>query len=49
MAMNILLTDVLKKQMGFDGPVVGDWDGVDEVQGCSRTTARRRSMPASTW
>lgn len=31
-----LLTDVLKKQMGFDGPVVSDWDGVDEVQGCSK-------------
>lgn len=31
-----LLTNVLKKQMGFDGPVVSDWDGVDEVQGCSK-------------
>lgn len=31
-----LLTDVLKKQLGFDGPVVSDWDGVDEVQGCSK-------------
>jgi beta-glucosidase len=31
-----LLTDVLKMQMGFDGPVVSDWDGVDEVQGCSK-------------
>jgi beta-glucosidase len=31
-----LLTDVLKQQMGFDGPVVSDWDGVDEVQGCSK-------------
>ena len=31
-----LLTDVLKEQMGFDGPVVSDWDGVDEVQACSK-------------
>ncbi|HEY4367682.1 MAG TPA: glycoside hydrolase family 3 protein [Steroidobacteraceae bacterium] len=30
-----LLTDVLKTQMGFDGPVVSDWNGIDEVQGCS--------------
>jgi beta-glucosidase len=31
-----LLTDVLKSQMGFDGVVISDWDGVDEVQGCSK-------------
>ena len=31
-----LLTDVLKGQMGFDGLVVSDWDGIDEVQGCSK-------------
>jgi beta-glucosidase len=31
-----LITDVLKEQMGFDGIVVSDWDGVDEVQGCSK-------------
>src|SRR5882757_8049168 len=31
-----LLTDVLKTRMGFDGLVVSDWDGVDEVQGCSK-------------
>src|SRR5882757_2093444 len=29
-----LLTDVLKRRMGFDGLLVSDWDGVDEVQGC---------------
>lgn len=31
-----LLTEVLKRQMGFDGVVVSDWDGIDEVQGCSK-------------
>jgi beta-glucosidase len=31
-----LLSDVLKNRMGFDGLVVSDWDGVDEVQGCSK-------------
>lgn len=31
-----LLTDVLKGRMGFDGIVVSDWDGIDEVQGCSK-------------
>jgi beta-glucosidase len=31
-----LLTDVLKTRMGFDGLVVSDWDGIDEVQGCSK-------------
>ena len=31
-----LLTDVLKRRMGFDGLVVSDWDAIDEVQGCSK-------------
>lgn len=31
-----LLTDVLKSQMGFNGVLISDWDGVDEVQGCSK-------------
>jgi beta-glucosidase len=34
--VHYLLTDVLKQRMGFDGIVVSDWDGVDEVQGCSK-------------
>ncbi len=29
------LTDVLKKQMGFDGLVVGDWNGHGQVDKCS--------------
>jgi beta-glucosidase len=32
-----LLTDVLKTRMGFDGLIVSDWDGIDEVQGCSKS------------
>jgi beta-glucosidase len=31
-----LLTDVLKKRMGFDGVVVSDWNGVAEVTQCER-------------
>ncbi|NQZ09355.1 MAG: glycoside hydrolase family 3 C-terminal domain-containing protein, partial [Algicola sp.] len=30
-----LLTDVLKTRMGFDGLVVGDWNGHGQVAGCS--------------
>ena len=30
-----LLTGVLKQRMGFDGFVVGDWNGHGEVPGCS--------------
>jgi beta-glucosidase len=30
-----LITDVLKNRMGFDGLVVSDWNGIDEVQGCT--------------
>jgi beta-glucosidase len=30
-----LLTEVLKERMGFDGFVVGDWNGHGQVAGCS--------------
>lgn len=33
-----LLTDVLKTKMGFDGFVVSDWNGIDQVPGCSKTS-----------
>ncbi len=32
-----LLTDVLKKRMGFEGLVVGDWNGHGQIAGCSAT------------
>ncbi len=32
-----LLTDVLRGEMGFDGLVVGDWNGHGQVQGCTVT------------
>ncbi len=31
-----LITEVLKERLGFDGIVVSDWDGIDEVQACSK-------------
>jgi beta-glucosidase len=30
-----LLTDVLKDRMGFDGFVVGDWNGHGQIEGCT--------------
>ncbi len=30
-----LLTNVLKEQMGFDGPVLGDWSGHGFIPGCT--------------
>lgn len=32
-----LLTDVLKRRIGFDGLVVSDWNGIEQVPGCSKT------------
>jgi len=33
-----LLTDVLKGRMGFDGFVLGDWNGHEQVDGCSASS-----------
>jgi len=33
-----LLTDVLKRQLDFDGFVVGDWNGHGQVPGCDNTS-----------
>ena len=32
-----ILTDVLKEQLGFNGFVVGDWNGHGQVPGCTNT------------
>jgi beta-glucosidase len=31
-----LITDVLKGRLGFDGLVVSDWNGIDQVPGCNK-------------
>jgi len=36
-----LLTEVLKEQMGFDGLVVGDWNGHEFVDGCTRDSCAK--------
>ncbi len=33
-----MLTDILVGRMGFDGFVIGDWNGHGQVDGCSNTT-----------
>ena len=33
-----LLTDVLKGRMGFDGFVLGDWNGHEQVEGCTASS-----------
>lgn len=32
-----LLTDVVKKRMGFEGLIVGDWNGHGQIPGCTPT------------
>ncbi|WP_413673993.1 glycoside hydrolase family 3 N-terminal domain-containing protein [Massilia cellulosiltytica] len=34
----VMLTDVLKTRMGFDGFVVSDWNGIGQVPGCSNAS-----------
>ncbi|MEO8547420.1 MAG: glycoside hydrolase family 3 protein [Sphingomicrobium sp.] len=31
-----LITDVLKRRLGFDGFVVSDWNGIEQVPGCTK-------------
>ena len=39
-----LLTDVLRGQMGFDGLVVGDWNGHGQIKGCTVTVCPQSLM-----
>jgi beta-glucosidase len=36
-----LLTEVLKERLGFDGVVVSDWNGIDQVSSCSKDRCAR--------
>ncbi len=36
-----LLTDVLKEKMGFDGFVVGDWNGHGQIPGCTKANCSK--------
>ncbi|QYJ84978.1 exo 1,3/1,4-beta-D-glucan glucohydrolase [Shewanella mesophila] len=52
-----LMTQVLKQQMGFDGLVVGDWNGHGQIDGCSNESCARVAnagldiymVPTSAW
>ncbi|MDN4501022.1 glycoside hydrolase family 3 N-terminal domain-containing protein [Alteromonadaceae bacterium BrNp21-10] len=52
-----LLTDVLKNQMGFDGLVVGDWNGHGQITGCTNESCPQAMnagmdifmVPTSAW
>lgn len=39
-----LLTDVLRGEMGFDGLVVGDWNGHGQIKGCTVTVCPQSLM-----
>ena len=39
-----LLTDVLRGRMGFDGLVVGDWNGHGQIKGCTVTDCPQSLM-----
>ena len=43
-----LLKEVLKGRMGFDGFLVGDWDGHSQVPGCKASSCPEPSTPAWT-
>ena len=45
-----MITGVLKQQLGFDGFVISDWQGIDQIgPATTRPTSRPASTPASTW
>lgn len=37
----LVLTEILKKKIGFDGVVISDWNGHGQVDGCSNTRCGR--------
>lgn len=39
-----LLTGVLKQRMGFDGLIVGDWNGHGQIAGCTVTDCKQALM-----
>lgn len=39
-----LLTDVLKTRMGFDGFVVGDWNGHGQISGCTNENCAQAAL-----
>ncbi|SEH67033.1 beta-glucosidase [Rheinheimera pacifica] len=39
-----LLTDVLKTRMGFDGFVVGDWNGHGQIPGCTNDNCAQAAL-----
>ncbi len=52
-----LLTDVLKDRMGFDGLVVGDWNGHGQIKGCTNESCSQATnagldiimVPTAAW
>jgi len=52
-----MLTEVLKERMGFDGLVVGDWNGHGQIPGCSNSSCPQAlnagmdilMAPTATW
>ena len=43
-----VLTDLLRDEMGFDGMVVSDWNGIGEALAAQMTTVPKPLMPVST-
>ncbi|GAB59657.1 glycoside hydrolase family 3 N-terminal domain-containing protein [Rheinheimera nanhaiensis] len=41
---NYLLTEVLKDRMGFDGFVVGDWNGHGQIPGCTNDNCAQAAL-----
>ncbi|WP_372626933.1 exo 1,3/1,4-beta-D-glucan glucohydrolase [Arsukibacterium sp.] len=39
-----LLTDVLKQRMGFDGFIVGDWNGHGQIDGCTNENCAQAAL-----